>query len=585
MAGEQAQPPSGRLVGVRLALGIAQGALLYLLYSAFDAKTWPATDPNLFAPLLLVALFVPLIAIQGAGNLRAPTLIAWMATAAAVIAAAGWYDIWRGLPTVDEYHGSWMQAPRILPSPVLCIFLGVALFIAHALIVSADADRRGMARYATEFDVTWKMGVRVALAVAFVAAFWLVLWLGANLFALIKLDFFERLIEHRWFAIPATTLATAMALHVSDARAGLVRGVRSLALVLLSWLLALIGAGFLASLFATGLAPLWATKRGAQILLTAAAVLVVLVNAAYQDGDEERAPSLFFSLSIRAASLLLLPIVALAAYAVWLRVAQYGWTTDRVSSVACIVVAAAYALGYAAAVFAPRLIARVNFVVALLVVAVLVALFSPLADPARIAVADQMARLERGKVSAENFDYGFLRFNAGRFGLDALGRLAASGPQAARPLARNALDVRFFYELSTPKPDLEAQLSVYPAGKRLPDGFARSAERHEYDTGMRVTCIYARMKCDAILLDADGDGRDEVLLGENAYWALFHRDKDGEWRVAATLVLPTGCNGVKDALRGGELAWQAPAPSPWRDVVLGGRRFAFDPAKPEATCP
>src|SRR5262249_24170265 len=158
----------------------------------------------------------------------------------------------------------------------------------------------------------------------------------------------------------------------------------------------------------------WATRRGAQILLIAAAVLVVLINAAYQDGDEERQPSPFFSISIRAASLLLLPIVTLAAYAVWLRVAQYGWTTERIISVACVVVAAATAFGYASAVFVPKLIARVNFAAALLVIAALVALFSPLADPARIAVADQVARLQSGKVGAAQFDYSFLRWGAGR---------------------------------------------------------------------------------------------------------------------------------------------------------------------------
>src|SRR4029077_12012456 len=155
-----------------------------------------------------------------------------------------------------------------------------------------DAERKFMASYPTHFDVAWKLAVQVALSAVFVGVFWLVLWLGANLFELINLGFLRRLIEHRWFAIPATTLATAAALHVTDVRAGLVRGVRTLLLVLMSWLLpvmTLIAAGFIAGLFVTGLEPLWQTQHAAALLLIAAAVLIILINATYQDGDPGRA--------------------------------------------------------------------------------------------------------------------------------------------------------------------------------------------------------------------------------------------------------------------------------------------------------
>jgi hypothetical protein len=63
--------------------------------------------------------------------------------------------------------------------------------------------------------------------------------LGTALFKLIDIDFFRELIRHRWFALPATTLAFACALHVTDTRAGIVRGMRVLVHTLLSWLLPL----------------------------------------------------------------------------------------------------------------------------------------------------------------------------------------------------------------------------------------------------------------------------------------------------------------------------------------------------------
>ena len=42
----------------RAAIGLAQGFALYFLYQAFDAKTWPATDGLVFAPLVLVGVIV-----------------------------------------------------------------------------------------------------------------------------------------------------------------------------------------------------------------------------------------------------------------------------------------------------------------------------------------------------------------------------------------------------------------------------------------------------------------------------------------------------------------------------------------------
>src|SRR5262249_30687451 len=83
---------------VRLAVGLAQGLALYLLYSAYDAHSWPATQGAVFAPLILVWLFVPLLFNQALGNIRLRTLLLWMLAAAAILAGLGWYDIWRDWP-------------------------------------------------------------------------------------------------------------------------------------------------------------------------------------------------------------------------------------------------------------------------------------------------------------------------------------------------------------------------------------------------------------------------------------------------------------------------------------------------------
>src|SRR5262249_61437855 len=89
------------------------------------------------------------------------------------------------------------------------------------------------------------------------------------------------------------------------------------------------------------------------LLLPATFVSVLLVNATYQDGEQDRAVPWLLRQSASVASLILVPLVALAAYALTLRVEQHGWTGDRIFAAAAVAVAASCALGYAWAVVRP----------------------------------------------------------------------------------------------------------------------------------------------------------------------------------------------------------------------------------------
>src|SRR5262249_55981715 len=163
-------------------------------------------------------------------------------------------------------------------------------------------------------DVSWKQGIQLALAACFVGAFWAMLWLGAEMFQLINIEFLADLIKKGWFAAPATTLVFAYALHVTDVRAGLVRGKRALALNRLSWLLpvmTLMTVAFLLALPFTGLEPLWSTRSATGILLAAAAALIFLINDAYQDGGIENAAVAIVRHAGTVAALALVPLVAL----------------------------------------------------------------------------------------------------------------------------------------------------------------------------------------------------------------------------------------------------------------------------------
>ncbi|HEY2070483.1 MAG TPA: DUF4153 domain-containing protein [Rhizomicrobium sp.] len=586
---ETHEVPSGAIGLARLAVGLAQGIALYLLYISIDDKTWPSTDPYVFAPLGVALLYVPLLALQGLGNIRLRTLIPWLLIAAGVMAGLAWYDIWTRVPIFDAYNSDYALRANITPSFAVFFFGAVWLFIAHALVAGGDADRRIVARYTTHFDVAWKLAVQLALTFVFTVVFWSFLWLGAALFRLIDLNFFETLLEDRWFSIPATTLAIAVAFHVTDMRAGLVRGTRTLVLVLLSWLLpmlALIVGAFLLALPFTGLAPLWKFGHASALLLTTAAGLIILINAAHQDGQQ--LPPRVMRIAGSIASVMLAVLVGIAGYALWLRVAQYGWTADRVATAACVLVAAFYAVGYMLAALPGGVwLARIeswNFYAALLVLGVLLALFTPLANPDRIAVADQVARLHAGKVSVAQFDFYYLG-RAGRYGHDALVALESDKSPAIADAAKLMLTSPTPLLATTIQPDIRSRISVYPASAVLPPNFLAQLEKTDFNhAGGLPVCFYSsKGRCDAILIDVDGDGQDEILLTNSdgpEYNPSVYRQINGRWDLYGHFAVGTSCGAFYNALRGGK-ATLVPPPATGRDVIVGIFRFPFVPADRE----
>jgi len=111
------------VTSARLAVGLIQGIALYLLQQALDAKSWPATDGLVFAPLLATAIFVPIIIVVGFGNLRPGTLAAWAAAATALCAGLAAYNIFRGQTAVADIATT--------PTATLWLSLATILFIGH----------------------------------------------------------------------------------------------------------------------------------------------------------------------------------------------------------------------------------------------------------------------------------------------------------------------------------------------------------------------------------------------------------------------------------------------------------------------
>jgi hypothetical protein len=547
----------GGALAARLVVGLAQGLALYFLSKARIAEPQFGLDAGLWAQLIptfrLVAVFAPLPLLFGLGNLPARKLLPWASIAVLAVFAFGWFasaPAWRHAPTA-----TWL-------------FALIVLYIVHEFVQAAHDDRRAIASYETYFDRAWRHGFQGALAVGFTIAFWIVVSLGAWLFRLIGLEVVFDAITSELFRFVASAAAFALGVHLTDADAGLTRGARQLGLALLSWLailMTLILAAFLAALPFTGLEPLWDTKRATVLLLNAAATMILLVNAAFQAGDPPK--SAVMRAAVRFSAFPLAGVVALAALGLWLRVNQYGFTPARVLASAELWIVAVYAVGYVAAALKPgawlSLIRPVNIAAALFVAAILTALMTPIADPARIAVADQVARLDKGAVEPDDFDFGFLADSrSGHWGKSALAKLSArSGsarderiallaknpvaPDAWAPVEQSFNDRRAALAVigAAPVPDAALlpigandpvsacvqSMKNYAEEARLEEERARQRDR----LGRRLTspvrppdAAPATMevdpdegRCPARLMDVDFDGDDDLLILANDRWA------------------------------------------------------------------
>ena len=554
----------------RLIVGAGWGALLLAVDPT--GTGWMKGQESSLVHYLLVwpVLVVPFVLLAGLGQMRRRTLEIWAVIAALLAVLLVWHDLTRQPP------GRYLS-----PSPLLIPMSAAFFFLTHQLVAAGDTARRWIAPYETLFAQASRQFVQFVLSVAMTGAFWAILGLGAGLFGLIGVKGFGQIIGQSWFIYLTTPVVFALAVQVADVRAGLIEGIRTLGLNLVSWLgplLTLLCLAFLLFLPFTGLQPLWSTKAATPILLAAALVLAVLINAAYQDGRRDPPPAGLLKLSARVSAVSLTPLVALAAYATALRVGQYGLTPDRVVALAVIVVAAVLAGGYLLAALLPggwmKRLEPTNITALVLALGVLLALFTPLADPARLSVDSQVARLTKGVTAPDRFDYTFLSLQAQRYGREALARLKQRQDHVGE-LARKA-DV--LESASAAPRRLRAEsYTALPKGTVLPPDFLATQWWEDQDDAPDCEAGTA-LTCEAFLADLDGDGAPEVLietvLNNGPYGTVkaYRREPDG-WKYFAQSETPLCGQDLPALRRDGARTVVAGL----RDLVVGGRRLGFEP--------
>ncbi|WP_419420903.1 DUF4153 domain-containing protein [Legionella sp. D16C41] len=549
----------------RCIIGIFQGTILYFLFTVSQNKIqWPASEPFIFLPMLMVTVFVPLLIIQGIASIRFKTIIIANLLIALTIVGIADYAIYRQVLT----NHNQVSLVSIVFLPKLFFLTSIALFITQALTLSGEQERRFIATYPTYFNIAWKLGVQVLFTLAFVGFFWILLFLGSALFNLIHLTFFQNIITNTYFIFTATTLILAIALHITDINVRVIHGIRALCLTLLSWflpLVAVIASLFLLSLFFTGLAPLWQTGHAGALLLLAAVILILLINAVYREGIYEQS---LFSRQYWAAILscyLLVPLIGLAIYALYLRIQQYGLSVERIYAVACMVIGTSYAISYALAAMLPKkrfiLFTYGNIATAFLILIILLALNTPLVDPARLFVANQLFRLQSGKVTPEKFDFAALQSKGLRFGQQALQKLQTTTGQGTQYLQAKAKETT-------------TSLIVHTSKGKLPSSFL-SQHWSSMDGSITIPfCLRGMGKCDAWQVE-DLQKNSLIIVLENSTFTGFKKNRSNQWTAIGHWLIPYQCSEqIRKAAIAGKFKLVSP-PITNQDIEIMGRRMSF----------
>ena len=576
-----------------LLVGAAQGWALWALWKARELKVWPANDALSERTLLYLSLALPLAIyltqnIDALSRSRRSRILSGIGILFALLGAySGWAE---NLPT-EPLRGIWdfpLARPTDLFAAAILGFIAIPLWV--------HFDRAGKRwSYHALFETAWRNALMTASSVTLTGVFWIVLLAGAMLMKSIGIDFILELIAKPVFYFPATGIAFGAAYALGLARAAMIVTLRRFWLSISAWLLPLLLAFsvmWVVALPFTGLELLFKTRYAGFILMWFLALSINFANAAYQDGSGEQPYGRRLARALEYAWLSLLVLGAVAWWAIVLRIGQYGWTEDRVWGVFVLLLATLYTAGYA---YSVRLghgwlanIGNTNIVTALVMCAGLVLLLSPLADARRIAVHSQMNRLMSGAVDAEKIDYAYLRWQAGRYGQDALNELAAGIEHKDQDIiaakAKQALALTNRY---TPNKGAETltteqvrqRFRVLPKEDVLDDSLLKLLQTASKWQEQR--CLETDAQCVIWMIDLNDDGLQEAVAitekPEGSFGnAIFYQHLAGDqYKYGGTINFGYGMDKTLRAklmsdITDGKAQTLAPR---YKDIEIGGRRI------------
>lgn len=418
-------------IGVLAALGTFAGLAVRALLDGTADLGEPAGGGQIVRHAAATFIGIASLVFAHMWNRREGVRAAAAAMAGGLV--VGLVHLWNGTP-----EGGWSDSDQWrFVAALISLFLFVPLAQA---VERADAGRWPVRwRYDEVHDHAWTNVLTFAASLLFAGLFYLMLLLLAEMFGLIGITLLRRLLDNGYVGIAIFGGAVGASTAVLRDRRAVLSSLQAVVMAVFRFAAPVVALGlalFVAALPFTGLEPLWdATRATTPIVLSAAILALLLVNSVLGAGRDDEARARVLRWSAMVLALGLLPLAVIAAWSTGLRVGQYGWTPERLWAAVFVGLGLVTAVVYASALIVGRArwterLRGANLALALVVCGIAVLLSTPLVRFDAIATRSQIARLERGKISPEAFDYRSLWFQFGPAGRAAIRRLARDAPAA-----------------------------------------------------------------------------------------------------------------------------------------------------------
>lgn len=551
-----------------VATGLLQGLVCYLLITWLAGKnnSWIVYGVPATLALSSVLLFTVV-------SFKQKRLWGWLAIVLiATLGMSGWLK-WQ----IDGMS-PWRAEKALWDFGCYLLLMGVMLlpWIQQSLRVHND-----ITRYSYFYQSVWH-NVLVLLVIFITNGLtWLVLLLWSELFKLVGITFFKTLFfSTDWFIYLTLGLVTVLAVILARTQSRLIDSIQKLFTLIATGLLPLVSLLTLLFIITLPFAGLNAISRhiSAAGLLLTLAFLQLLLMAVVRDPQKASIPWAGPLRYLIKTALLVTPLyVLIAAWALWLRVAQYGWTAERLHGALAVVVLLVWSLGYFVSIVWRKgqnplvLQGKVNLAVSLLVLVILVLLNSPVLDSMRISVNSHMARYQSGKNTPDQVSIYMLE-QSGRYGRAALESLKSDVEYMKDPKRRRSLLMAFDGVQRLQQRISEKALAdnvLIAPGSGKPDATFWSAVMKNLYNAM--ICI-EKDACVLVEQDLNSDGRAEGILfafnSEKYIVYGFEPDKK-EWQELTMSLLPREITKEKllTAAKEGKLGTK---PKAWRDLTVDG---------------
>ncbi|MDH4188021.1 MAG: DUF4153 domain-containing protein [Nitrospira sp.] len=446
-----------------------------------------------------------------------------------------------------------------------CAAVLLALYILLPYVQIYQRSGRLTFPYSDLYLHSWNNFFLAGLGWFYAGIYWALVWICAGLFNAIGIDAVQQLISKPSFIAITTGVVGGLGVALAKEHAQIITTLRSIVSTVfhsLTPLLVVIVLSFLVALPFTGLSALWATKWASSILLALLLLILLFVNAVFQDGEGNRPYGNLVRRGVDAMLLAMPILVGLTLYSMNLRIEQYGLTPERYYAIVFAIVLGGYSAGYAwsASKTATLWLGGIrpfNIAFSFVVLGLAFALHSPLMDPLKRSAEDQEHRLLSGKVDVARFDFGTMRFELGHYGQAVLDRLAqlTAHPEHGQILVQleKLKKTKSKWQwvspanMATATPEeMLTKLTIFPSNHTIPTALLSNIQSKS--DGYLVSSCTAAHPCDIVAGQWDDDPEQEYVflngcghIGRgcrNYTAALFDQVGATTWREIASISIP-----------------------------------------------